>query len=95
MARFNKAEQPTPENPEWTSEMFARARKGKEVFAELGVPLPPKRGRPFSPEKKQQVTLRLDPKILEHFKRLGPGWQTRINDALAREVARQKTGSDR
>jgi uncharacterized protein (DUF4415 family) len=28
------------------------------------------------------VTLRLDAKVLEHFREGGPGWQTRINEAL-------------
>jgi uncharacterized protein (DUF4415 family) len=29
------------------------------------------------------VALRLDRDVVEHFRRGGPGWQTRINDALA------------
>lgn len=42
----------------------------------IGLPFPlPKEG-------KKQVTLRLDPDILEHFKRQGRGWQTRINAVL-------------
>jgi len=40
------------------------------------------RGRPLGSGKKEQVTLRLDTKILEQFKATGSGWQTRINDAL-------------
>ena len=32
---------------------------------------------------KVQTTLRLDGRVVEHFKRGGRGWQTRINDALA------------
>jgi len=31
---------------------------------------------------KQQITLRLDSVILDHFRSGGPGWQTRLNDAL-------------
>jgi uncharacterized protein (DUF4415 family) len=30
------------------------------------------------------VTLRLDIDVVEHFRRTGPGWQTRINDTLRR-----------
>ena len=37
---------------------------------------------------KQQVTLRLDANILAHFKASGRGWQTRINAALKRIVAK-------
>lgn len=40
------------------------------------------RGRPQGSGKKEQVTLRLDTEILEQFKAMGSGWQTRINDAL-------------
>lgn len=40
------------------------------------------RGRPKKTEPKQQVTLRLDTDVIEHFRALGPGWQTRINAAL-------------
>ncbi|WP_267897132.1 BrnA antitoxin family protein [Thalassococcus profundi] len=32
------------------------------------------------------VSLRLDPEIVARFKASGPGWQTRMNDAL-REAA--------
>ena len=39
--------------------------------------------RPFYPrDAKRQVTLRLDPDILDWFRRQGPGYQTRINAAL-------------
>jgi uncharacterized protein (DUF4415 family) len=37
---------------------------------------------PLPKEGKKQVTLRLDPDILEHFRRQGRGWQTRINAVL-------------
>ena len=42
----------------------------------------PMRGRPLGSGTKEQVTLRLDAKILEQFRATGSGWQTRINDAL-------------
>jgi uncharacterized protein (DUF4415 family) len=41
-------------------------------------------GRPRSPNPKQAIKLRLDPDVLDHFRSLGPGWQTRINAALRR-----------
>jgi uncharacterized protein (DUF4415 family) len=50
-----------------------------------------KRGRPPVETPKKQVTLRLDQDIIDHFKAEGPGWQTRINDAL-RGVARKAAG---
>jgi uncharacterized protein (DUF4415 family) len=43
-----------------------------------------KRGRPALPpeQRKQQVTMLLDPDVIEYFKRGGRGWQTRLNAAL-------------
>ena len=41
-----------------------------------------KRGRPFSVATKKQIAIRLDPEVLEAFQKEGPGWQTRINNAL-------------
>lgn len=41
-----------------------------------------KRGRPFSAATKKQIAIRLDPEVLEAFQKNGPGWQTRINNAL-------------
>ena len=43
-----------------------------------------RRGRPRLPtgQKKQQVTMLLDPDVLAHFKKDGKGWQTRVNATL-------------
>ena len=74
------------DNPLWTEEDFARARPGREVFAELGMEPPKPRGRPRSEQPKRQVTLRLDHEIVEHFKSDGAGWQTRLNDTLRKAI---------
>lgn len=39
-------------------------------------------GRPPTENPKQAVSLRLDPDVVAHFKKGGPGWQSRINAAL-------------
>ena len=41
-----------------------------------------KRGRPFSASTKKQIAIRLDPEVIEAFQKEGPGWQTRMNNAL-------------
>jgi uncharacterized protein (DUF4415 family) len=41
-----------------------------------------RRGRPKSASPKEAVNLRLDPDVLEYFRNTGPGWQSRINEAL-------------
>jgi uncharacterized protein (DUF4415 family) len=74
--------------PEWTDEMFKVAEYavgGKVIRPATGYlgPNGVVRGRPPSMGRaKQQVTLRLDPDVLERFRADGPGWQGRINAAL-------------
>ena len=41
-----------------------------------------KRGRPAGSATKAQVAIRFDHDVLEAFRAAGPGWQTRMNDAL-------------
>ncbi len=41
-----------------------------------------KRGRPVGSGSKEQVALRIDREVLAAFRAGGPGWQTRMNDAL-------------
>lgn len=62
--------------PEWTDEMFDRAeiRIGDKVI---------RPGRPRGTAK-QAVSIRLDKDVLEKFRATGPGWQSRINEALKR-----------
>ena len=67
-----------------TAEQIRELRPTRDVLAELGIPMP--KGRPPLEQPKRQVTLRLDEAVLEHFKRGGKGWQTRINDALAAAI---------
>lgn len=67
---------------ELTTEDFKRF-KPLDHFPELAKIV---RGRgqrgPQKAPTKQQVTLRLDRDVLDRFRATGPGWQSRINDAL-------------
>lgn len=45
------------------------------------------RGRPKIAKPKEQVTIRLSADVLEHFKGMGPGWQTRIDETLRGFIA--------
>ncbi|HSI41044.1 MAG TPA: BrnA antitoxin family protein [Xanthobacteraceae bacterium] len=44
---------------------------------------------PVVPNAREQVSLRLDREVLEHFQGAGPGWQERINDALRKVIAQK------
>ncbi|MCC5904020.1 MAG: BrnA antitoxin family protein [Halomonas sp.] len=41
-----------------------------------------RRGRPKAETTKERITVRLDPDVVESFRETGPGWQTRMNQAL-------------
>jgi uncharacterized protein (DUF4415 family) len=43
-------------------------------------------GRPKSDKPKQATSIRLDADVLDHYRATGPGWQSRVNQAL-REAA--------
>jgi uncharacterized protein (DUF4415 family) len=45
-----------------------------------------RRGRPPLDSRKKQVTLRLDQEVLDHFRKTGAGWQSRINAALRAHI---------
>ena len=71
-----------PDNPEWTEEDFRNARPFAEVFPELAESIRRSRGRPAVEKPKRQVSLRLDPEVIDAFKATGKGWQGRINEVL-------------
>jgi uncharacterized protein (DUF4415 family) len=75
------------ENPEWTSEMFARAKPAAEVFPDL-VDYSEKRKRgqrgPQKAPVKKPIKLRVDHDVLARYRASGPGWQSRMNEALRR-----------
>ncbi len=47
-----------------------------------------KRGPQKAPTKKL-VSLRLSPKVIDHFKASGPGWQTRIDTTLLQTIKKR------
>jgi uncharacterized protein (DUF4415 family) len=74
--------------PEWTAEDFARARPMREMFPEIVEAFERARGQrgPQKTPTKERVGLRLDSAVVEHFRKTGPGWQSRINEVLAKHV---------
>ncbi|HEY0149013.1 MAG TPA: BrnA antitoxin family protein [Allosphingosinicella sp.] len=76
--------------PEWPEEAWDRAEfsvGGKVVRQATGTLT--KRGRPtVGDAPKQQVTLRLPPEVIAHFRAGGAGWQTRIGEVLQRYIAK-------
>lgn len=60
---------------EWTDERFKAAdlHHGETLI---------RRGRPRKARPKEAVSIRLSPEVVEAFRAKGPGWQTRIDEAL-------------
>jgi len=76
-----------PDAPEATDEQLAQAKPFGEAFPALADAMRKNvGGRPKSENPKVAVSLRLDQEIVARFKATGPGWQTRMNEAL-REAA--------
>ena len=78
-------------NPEWTVAMIRKARPAKEVLpkifgARAAAAMLKPRGRPKSSDSKIAISLRLPPDTLARWKATGPGWQTRMADALGESV---------
>ena len=74
------------ENPEWTAADFARAKTGEAIPSHIRAAFPKSRGRPAG-QTKQLVSLRIDRDTLERFRATGPGWQSRINEALRKAAS--------
>lgn len=90
-ARLTAAAESDPDNPPLTEEDWRRMRPAHEVHPHLvRKSLERKRGRPKLTTAKEQVTLRIDPDVLAHFKKAGAGWQTRINAALRRAMRNKR-----
>jgi uncharacterized protein (DUF4415 family) len=71
--------------PELTADWMARAeiREGDTLV---------RRGRPKLDVTKKLVSLRIDQDVLQAFRDTGPGWQSKVNDALRKAAPKRKAG---
>ena len=84
-ADIQKAIANDPDAPEATDEQLAQARPFREAFPDLAANIDremARRGRPPVANPRQQISVRLDPEIIKHYKSTGKGWQSRIKEAL-------------
>ena len=71
------------DSPPLTDEMMSRMRPHRELFPDW----PDRIARgPQKKPTKTKVTIRLSPRVVEHFKSRGKGWQTRMDEALLEHV---------
>jgi uncharacterized protein (DUF4415 family) len=83
-----------PDARELTAQDFARMRPAEEVVLHIVAAYRRWRGAQKAPTK-QQISLRLDRDIVEHFRRRGLGWQRRINDTLRKAARLPRTKAAR
>lgn len=83
------------DSPPLTKRMLDNMRPVRESMPpEVFQKLTKGRGPQKEPTK-EAVSLRLDRDVVEHFRAMGPGWQTKINQALRETVkAEGKTFGD-
>lgn len=76
------------DTPEWTDEQLDRAEfaVGNKVLRPATGTLARAGRPPLGDQPKRQVTLRLDPEVIDRFREGGPGWQGRINEVLRKAV---------
>ena len=74
---------PDPDLPEITDEWIARADlyHGDKLVS---------RGRPKLANPRQLLSLRLPPQVIERWKASGPGWQTRMAEALEKSAPKSR-----
>jgi len=81
-----------PDNPEWTVGDFAQAEGPQALSAAELAAFPKTRvsGRPKSASPKVAISLRVEQSVLEAYKAQGAGWQTRMNEVLAKAIRGSK-----
>ena len=69
-----------PRRPRTLADARTEAEAAFKKVTTKPVEAPPK--KTAVPGVREQVTLRIDQDVLEHYQTSGPGWQDRINAAL-------------
>ncbi|HEX8416578.1 MAG TPA: BrnA antitoxin family protein, partial [Methylobacterium sp.] len=72
-------------NPPLTDDELARLRPQTDGMpAAMAAAFVKRGGRPKSDSPRVPISLRVDPAVLEAYKATGPGWQTRMNEVIAK-----------
>ena len=75
-----------PRRPRTTNDARTTAEAAFKAVTAPRVEAPVKQAA--VPGVKEQVTLRIDQDVLEHFQEGGPGWQDRINEVLRKAAGK-------
>ena len=81
---------------ELTRDDIKKFRKASEALpSEFGIRIAQKKEGQRGPQKtpkKESITVRFSPEVLEYFRSTGPGWQSRLDKALKEWVATHQDG---
>jgi uncharacterized protein (DUF4415 family) len=75
-----------PRRPRTLNDARSEAEAAFKKVTTKVAEAPPKKNA--IPGVKEQVTLRIDQEVLDHFRSSGAGWQDRINDALRKAAGK-------
>ena len=75
-----------PRRPRTLNDARSEAEAAFKKVTTKVAEAPPKKNA--IPGVKEQVTLRIDQDVLDHFRSSGAGWQDRINDALRKAAGK-------
>ena len=70
------------DNPEWTAEDFKNAKPFAEVLPDLHASIQADIAKRGPAKTKEAISIRLDIDLVEKLRASGPGWQSRVNEAL-------------
>ena len=82
------------DSPEFTAEMFKRAKRFSDLPPERQAMLTRHMGRgPQKSPTKVVVTMRLSPDVVAELRATGRGWQTRVDEILRKAVLKSSVRS--
>ncbi len=79
-----------PDAFEADDEWFATAKPSREAVPHILERYRRTRGKQTAPTK-EHIHIRLDADVVDHFRRGGRGWQTRLNETLRQAVFGQSS----
>ena len=79
---YTKEDWDAVDSPELTDEEIAGLRPMKEALPEVYAALQAEIGKRGPAKTKEAISIRLDIDLVEKLRASGPGWQSRVNEAL-------------
>jgi uncharacterized protein (DUF4415 family) len=89
-AELTRAALADPDNPLLGDRPSSRTRPASEAHPDLVARYRGQRGPQKSKPVKKQISLRVDPDVLDHYRSLGPGWMRRMNEVLRKAAGLKK-----